>query len=69
MPNEDHGDRRNLTMRDLEQAGEAANISPDQVVRNIQDTVQTGQGFQGQSTGENIQSDMGQEEERQRGAA
>jgi hypothetical protein len=33
---EDHGDSRHLTIEDLEQAAEAANLTVDQVVQNIQ---------------------------------
>lgn len=38
MPNEDHGDQRNITMNELEDAARASNISVDEVVRNIQET-------------------------------
>ena len=40
QPNEDHGDQRNFTMKDLQAAGQASDISPQQVVKNIQ------QGFE-----------------------
>ena len=33
---DDHGDPRHLTLEDLEQAAEAANLTVDQVVQNIQ---------------------------------
>ena len=33
---DDHGDARHLTLEDLEQAAEAANLTVDQVVQNIQ---------------------------------
>jgi hypothetical protein len=33
---DDHGDPRHLTIEDLEQAAEAANLTVDQVVQNIQ---------------------------------
>jgi len=36
QPNEAHKDERNITMRDLEQAAEASEISPQEVVTNIQ---------------------------------
>ena len=35
--NEDHGDPRNLTMDDLQQAADAAGISVDEAARNIQE--------------------------------
>ncbi len=34
-PNDDHGDRRNITQDDLDRAAEAANISRDQAAQNI----------------------------------
>jgi len=36
---EDHGDYRNLTLTDIEQAAEAANISIEEVEQNIQAAV------------------------------
>ena len=33
---DDHGDPQHLTIEDLEQAAEAANLTVDQVVQNIQ---------------------------------
>jgi hypothetical protein len=33
---DDHGDSRHLTIEDLEQAAEAANLTVDQVVQNIE---------------------------------
>jgi len=33
---DNHGDSRHLTIEDLEQAAEAANLTIDQVVQNIQ---------------------------------
>jgi hypothetical protein len=33
---DDHGDPRHLTLEDLEQAAEAAHLTVDQVVQNIQ---------------------------------
>ncbi len=33
---DNHGDPRHLTVEDLEQAAEAANLTVDQVVQNIQ---------------------------------
>ena len=35
QPNNDHGDQRNITQRDLDQAAQAANISPEQAAQNI----------------------------------
>jgi hypothetical protein len=34
-PNERHGDDRHITQDDLQQAAEAANLSLDEVIRNI----------------------------------
>ncbi len=35
-PNDDHGDSRNITMNQLQQAAEAASISVDEVCQNIE---------------------------------
>jgi hypothetical protein len=53
-PNEDYGDSRHITMKDLDQAAQAAGITRDQVVQNIVNTVAHVQGQQrssSQSTG------------------
>lgn len=34
-PNDDHGDRRNITMEQLEEAASAANVSTREVAQNI----------------------------------
>jgi hypothetical protein len=36
-PNDDHGDDRNITMNDLQEAGQAAGIPLEDVVRNIEE--------------------------------
>lgn len=40
QPNNDHGDQRNITMNDLEQSAQAANITPQQAANNIQSCCQ-----------------------------
>lgn len=40
MPYEDHGDIRHITMKDLEAAAEAGNISVDEVVMNLEQAVE-----------------------------
>jgi hypothetical protein len=40
MPNDEHGDARNITMRDLEMAAETQNMSAGDVVRNISEAYQ-----------------------------
>ncbi len=40
---EKHGDDRNITMAELREAAEAANISLDDVVKNIQESVSQSQ--------------------------
>ena len=40
MPYEDHGDIRHITMRDLEAAAEAASISVQEVVENLEQSVE-----------------------------
>jgi hypothetical protein len=39
-PNERHGDDCNITQEDIEQAAEAANTSPAEVVRSIASSAQ-----------------------------
>ena len=34
-PNEDHGDPRNITMQQLEEAAQAGDITPEQAAQNI----------------------------------
>jgi hypothetical protein len=34
-PNESHGDPRNITMQQLEEAAQAGDITPEQAARNI----------------------------------
>jgi hypothetical protein len=36
QPNDDHGDSRNITQNDLNNAAQAAGTTPNQVVQNIQ---------------------------------
>lgn len=47
-PNDDYGDSRNITLRDLDQAAQAAGTTRDQVIQNItrgaQASSQTGRG-------------------------
>ncbi len=50
-PNDDHGDSRNITMNQIEQAAEAAEISVDEVCQNIEAETATagvGAGTEGQ---------------------
>jgi hypothetical protein len=44
MENEDHGDQRHITRKDLEEAAEAAEISVPEVVQNLQASVQSSAG-------------------------
>jgi hypothetical protein len=37
MPNEDHGDRSNITYEQLEAAAQAANIDPETAADNLHD--------------------------------
>ena len=53
-PNEDYGDKRHITMEELDQAAKAADITRDQAVQNIVNTVaqaQSQQSSSDQSTG------------------
>jgi len=46
-PNETHGDSRHITMRELEQAAQASNISTQQAAQNILEGLnQPGSGSQ-----------------------
>lgn len=38
-PNDDHGDKRNITMNTLQQAAEAADITVDEVCENLESGV------------------------------
>jgi len=44
QPDERHGDDRNITRQDLEDAASAANIATDQVVKKIQESFQETSG-------------------------
>ena len=63
-PNDDHGDSRNITLQDIDQAAQAAGTSRERVVEKIQ------QALSGQSTssaqaarGDYYQSSLGREPE------
>ncbi len=56
QPNNNHGDNRNITEKDLNQAAQAAGITPEQAAKNISTCCQqmgsgtsAGQGSSGQS--------------------
>lgn len=69
MVDEDHGDERNLTMEDMRQAAEAAGISVQEVVQNVQRSVGSGNGQGGlhtQNEPGRMQVQSGQAGERQR---
>ncbi len=34
-PNDDHGDKRHITLEQIQQAAQAANVSPKEVAQNI----------------------------------
>jgi hypothetical protein len=40
LPNDDHGDPRNITQQSLTQAAQAAGISPEQAAQNFMDACQ-----------------------------
>jgi hypothetical protein len=42
VPNDDHGDDRNITYDDLKTAAEAAEIQVDEAVRNLEETIKKG---------------------------
>jgi hypothetical protein len=47
-PNDDHGDQRNITMDDLNQAAQAAGTTRDKVLQNIMNGAQVGSSSAGQ---------------------
>lgn len=71
QPNENHGDQRNITMQDLQAAGQASDISPDQVVKNIQQGYEqfgaSGQYAAGRTTGTGTSGGQQDFEQRQGG--
>jgi hypothetical protein len=54
-PDERHGDDRNIIRQDLEDAASAANISADQVVKNILESFQATSGNRAATAGEKTQ--------------
>lgn len=48
-PNEDYGDSRNITLEDLDKAAQVDNLSREQTVQNIVNTVAQAQGQQSSS--------------------
>ena len=54
-PDDDHGDARNITMKDLDQAAQAAGTTRDRVLQNIMQGSQPGSTGNGQGQGENSQ--------------
>src|SRR5213082_4233321 len=47
-PDDDHGDARNITMKDLDQAAQAAGTTRDRVLQNIMQGSQQGSSDNGQ---------------------
>ena len=47
-PNDDHGDQRNITLDDLNQAAQAAGTTRDKVLQNIMNGAQVGSSSGGQ---------------------
>jgi len=54
-PDDDHGDARNITMKDLDQAAQAAGTTRDRVLQNIMQGSQPGSTGNGQVQGGNSQ--------------
>ena len=54
-PDDDHGDARNITMKDLDQAAQAAGTTRDRVLQNIMSGSQPGSTGNGQGQGGNSQ--------------
>lgn len=43
VPDEDHGDERNITMADIQDAADAAGLTVDEVLDNIETTLYGGE--------------------------
>ncbi len=54
-PDDDHGDARNITMKDLDQAAQAAGTTRDRVLQNIMQGSQPSSSSNGQGQGGNSQ--------------
>ncbi len=54
-PDDDHGDARNITMKDLDQAAQAAGTTRDRVLQNIMQGSQPGSTGNGHGQGRNTQ--------------
>ena len=50
-PNDDHGDSRHITMKQVEDAAKASEISVDEAVRNINEGLKTAQAGGSAPTG------------------
>jgi hypothetical protein len=59
-PNESHGDERHITMRQLEAAAKASDISVMQAAENIIEGVRGSSGEQGSATATDMRSQRGQ---------
>ena len=69
-PDDDHGDARNITMKDLDQAAQAAGTTRDRVLQNIMQGSQlgsssNGQGQEGNSQFQSHQSDFNESQAQQ----
>jgi hypothetical protein len=59
-PNDDHGDKRNITMKSLEDAAKAGEVgSTSEVVNNIQSGFESGGGAQKQMAGAGTRGQTG----------
>ena len=67
-PDDDHGDARNITMKDLDQAAQAAGTTRDRVLQNIMQGSQpdsTGNGQGGNTQFQSHQSDSNESQAQQ----
>ncbi len=66
-PNDEHGDSRNITLQDLDQAAQAAGTTRDRVVENITQGTQSSSGQHAQASGDYYQSHLARPSGRQPG--
>ncbi len=51
-PNDQHGDNRHITLKAVQDAASAADITPDEVVKNLSDSLKQEGGASGSASGD-----------------
>lgn len=65
--NDEHGDSRNITLQDLDQAAQAAGTTRDRVIQNITQGAQSPSGRHTQASGDYYQPHLARPSDRQPG--